>query len=187
MVDEHRMFALTRSLTSVPSRRDVLRGLAGIGLGLGVVRFPGAAEAKSKKRRKNKAKKPRPNQYGCLSVGARCKNADQCCSGICEGKKCRAHDTGACAAGTHPAGCGGASTVSCTTSLGKAGVCGTTTGKAGYCFASGQCFACTTDAECQVAEDGKYGPRAACVRCALECATTGGTACVGPDTIEVPV
>ncbi|MDF3042349.1 MAG: hypothetical protein K0Q71_5055 [Thermomicrobiales bacterium] len=182
-LNEGRCDALTRSVIGVPSRRDVLRGLAIAGLGFGAARRPLRSMAARKKRKK----KGRPNAFGCLNVGKPCTNAARCCSGICQRKKCRAHDTGICVAGDHSPGCGGDASVGCATSLGKAGMCGTTTGNAGYCFASGECFACRRDAECQAVENGKYGPRAACVRCALECAHTGGTACAGPDTIEIPV
>jgi hypothetical protein len=44
-VDEHRIAAMTRLLTGVPSRRDMLRGLAGAGIGLGVARVPSGAAA----------------------------------------------------------------------------------------------------------------------------------------------
>jgi hypothetical protein len=43
--------AVTRSLASAPSRRDVLRGLAGMGLGLGMARWPSTAETKKKRKR----------------------------------------------------------------------------------------------------------------------------------------
>jgi hypothetical protein len=55
-----------------------------------------STEAKKKRKRKKKDKKPKPNEYGCFEVGDTCKTAGQCCSGICEGKKCRAHGTGTC-------------------------------------------------------------------------------------------
>jgi hypothetical protein len=99
-MDQHRYHALTRTLTCLPSRRDVLRGLTGVALGLGVARLPEAAHARKKRKRKRRDKKATPNAFGCLSVGKPCKNADQCCAGICEGKKgkrtCRAHGTGTC-------------------------------------------------------------------------------------------
>jgi hypothetical protein len=90
-LNQHRIAVVTRSLTSVPSRRDVLRGLVGAGLGLGAARLPAVVAAKKKRK-----KKVKPNAFGCLNVDAACKNADQCCSGICEGKKCRAHGIGTC-------------------------------------------------------------------------------------------
>jgi hypothetical protein len=94
-MDQHRLRPLTRSLTRIPSRRDVLRGRAAASLGLGVARFPGSANAK-KKGKKKRSKKAKPNAFGCLEVGDACKNAAQCCSGICQGNKCRAHDAGTC-------------------------------------------------------------------------------------------
>jgi hypothetical protein len=95
-MNQHRVPTLSRSLASIPSRRDVLRGLVGAVFGLGVGRVPDFAEAKKKKGKKKRPKKAKPNAYACLSVGVECKNAGQCCSGICQGKKCRAHDTGTC-------------------------------------------------------------------------------------------
>jgi hypothetical protein len=183
-VNEHRFAIVTQSLNRLPSRRDLVRGLAGAGFGLAAARLPDSVTARQERRKRKKA---RPNAFGCFNVGKPCKRAAQCCSSICERKRRRAHDTGTCVAGKHPASCGGASNVACTTSLEKAGFCATTTGNAGYCIASGECFVCSTDAECQAAKNGKYGSRAACVRCAGECTTTGGTACVGPDTVEIPV
>ena len=92
--------AITRSLTSALSRRDVLRGLAGTGIGLGIARWSAPADARKKRKRRKKAKKAKPNAYDCLDVGDPCKNADHCCSGICQGKKgkkkCQAHGMGTC-------------------------------------------------------------------------------------------
>ncbi|MGH2617078.1 MAG: hypothetical protein ACRDJC_17740, partial [Thermomicrobiales bacterium] len=105
-MDQHRLTVVTRTLTSLPSRRDVLRGLFGAGLGLAAIRLPNVAAAKKKRR---KVKKARPNAFGCLEVGDPCKTADQCCSGICQGKKpkkgkkdkskCIAHNVGECGVG----------------------------------------------------------------------------------------
>src|SRR5687768_4676174 len=95
-MDSIRFDALVRSL--VESRRSLLVG----SLALTAGRFGvSTIEAKSKKRkRKKKPKKASPNEYGCLDVGNPCQDADQCCSGICDGTKgkrtCRAHDTGTC-------------------------------------------------------------------------------------------
>ncbi len=178
----HNLFdALTRAVIEVPSRRKVLRGLAGAGIGLGVTHFPNATDAKRKRKHKRE-KAPKPNAYGCLDAGKRCKTAEQCCSNLCDGKpgrrKCRAHDANGCKAGAQSVECGGTD-IACTTSFLEPGVCGTTTGKAGYCFAAGECATCTTDAECQEVEGGVLGPNAACILCA-DCPETGGTACVGP-------
>ncbi len=195
-MDQHRFTDLKRSLRHVPSRRDVLRGLASSGLGLGALRLSDVAESR-KKRKSRKKKKPQPapqpapqpsprpapqpapNAFGCLEVGDSCTSAAQCCSGICEGQPgketCQAHDTGGCTAGVQPETCGGTN-VACTTSLGSPGTCATTTGNAGYCLTAGDCFACKTDIDCQTLLDGQLGPHAACIRCA-KCTQTGGAAC----------
>jgi hypothetical protein len=181
-MNHYRIGALARALVNLPTRRDVLQSLAGTGLGLGVTQLPGAADAKRKRRRKKRAKTPKPNAFGCFDVGDFCKDAEQCCSNICEGKqgkrKCKAHDANGCSAGAQSEECGGAD-VACTTSFLEPGVCGTSTGNAGYCFVAGECAACKTDAECQEADGGQLVPSAACIRCA-DCPETGGTACVGP-------
>jgi hypothetical protein len=91
--------SLRRSLTARPSRRDVLRGLGGVGIALGSASLPPVVVAKQSKG-KPKPNKPQPNQYGCLEVGDPCGRSRQCCSGVCKGKpgkkRCRAHDTGTC-------------------------------------------------------------------------------------------
>jgi hypothetical protein len=184
-VDHNRFTVSIRSVSGVPSRRDLLRGLAGAGLGLGATRLPHVAAAK--KKRRSKKQKARPNAFGCLSVGVACKNADQCCSGICEGKNgkrsCRAHDTGGCKPGVRDTTCAASGTdMPCTTSAGaREGRCNTTTGNAGYCAVTRDCFECRTDMECQEF----CGPGAACIPCA-DCPDTGGTSCATADGTCVP-
>jgi len=177
-MNQNRFAAVTRLVSGVPSRRDLLRGLAGVGLGLGAARLPDRVEA----RKKGKPRIPKPNAFGCLNVGDACKRAGQCCSGICEGKKgkrsCKAHDTGTCSTGGQPGTCGGTD-VACTSSLDEEGYCATTTGNAGYCMLYPFCYACETDGDCRAAEGGVLGPRAACIRCA-NCASFAGTACAIP-------
>ena len=123
-MDQHHLTTWTRSLSSLPSRRDVLRGLAGAGLGLSALRLSDAVAAKhkNKKGKKRKRKKtsqtpitPPPftlpplvfNQFGCVEVGQPCRGDNtNCCSGICQGSaptpgqpdtsRCAAHDTGTC-------------------------------------------------------------------------------------------
>lgn len=184
-MDQNHFERLTRALTAIPSRRDVLRGLTGLGLGLGVPRLPEIAEAKKKRRRKKKGEKAKPNSFGCLNVGDPCKNEGQCCSGICTGKNgnktCRAHDTGRCSAGVRSEGCGG-TRVACRTNAGALGHCATTTGNAGYCQLYSFCIACQTDADCQAADGGVLGPTAACIPCA-GCPETGGTVCATADLL----
>ena len=76
LVQNH-MAAVTRSLTHVPSRRALLRGLTGACLGLAVSRLPDSAEAKkrrTKRRRKNKDAGPlcARNGEGCETHGDNC-------------------------------------------------------------------------------------------------------------------
>jgi hypothetical protein len=183
-MDHMHFEAVAQILTRRPSRRDVLRGLGGAGLGVGSVRLAAVVNAKKKRKHKKRKKKIKqktaaPNAFGCIDVGALCQTAEQCCSGICAGPKgtktCRAHDTGDCAVGDHPEGCGGIETA-CTTSSGLPGACGTTTGNAGYCLIAGDCYPCRTDADCQAAAGGQLGPTAACIQCA-DCENDGGTMC----------
>lgn len=170
-MNRHRADLSNRSLTQAPSRRDLLRGLAGAGLGFGAARLPAIVAARKPR------KKAKPNAFGCLDVGDRCRNARQCCSGICQGKngkrRCKTHDAGGCKPDTRPAICN-VTPGECTTSLGQPGRCATTTGKAGYCHDDLVCFACRTDADCPARTNA--GPRAACIRCA-DCPETGGLAC----------
>jgi hypothetical protein len=171
--------------TPSPSRRNVLRGLAGAGLSWGALTRPGNTVAKKKRthKKKKKQKAAEPNAFGCIDVGDLCQNAAQCCSGICEGKQgkqtCRAHDVQSCTAGTTWEACGGAD-VACTTGAGAPGHCFTTTGNAGYCATYAACYFCTTDVDCQLAMGSVLGPRAACVSCAT-CTNHRGTACASRD------
>ena len=58
-MDQHAVATVTRSLTSMPSRRGVLRGLASVGLGM--VTAWGQEATDAKKKRKKKRKKQRRN------------------------------------------------------------------------------------------------------------------------------
>lgn len=197
---QHHLTALTRSLASIPSRRDVLRGLAGMGFGLTALRAPAPLEAKrkGKRKRKNKKrkKKSKPNAFGCLSVGAFCKNATQCCSGICTGKKgkrkCRAHDTGECQQGVDGVcqsgtpivtACGNRTDCACVRTTAGSNVCGEL-----FCGRPGcsECAACTRDADCVALG---FPSTAACAPvtqglCSGICET--GMACVLPCGSELP-
>lgn len=191
-----------RSLTAVPSRRDVLRGLAGSGLGLAVLLdCPlDGSHVVAKKRGKNKKKhkkrslqpptSPPPppppfNRYGCLDIGQSCDgDSSLCCSGICDAKSsaCVAHNRDVCfpdtdyCASDAPSFCDG-NKPNC--------LCITTTGNAGFCadfedFSAVDTFCrlCSTDTECQA----ELGPGAACVilagQCSAFCAGTDRTACM---------
>jgi hypothetical protein len=182
-MDQGRFDAMTRALTRVPSRRAVVRALAGAGLGLTAAPRPNVAAAKKRRR-----KKVQFNAFGCVDVGGFCKTDSQCCSNVCGGKqgkqgkkKCQAHDAQGCQPGARSLSCNPTgSEVTCTTSLGFAeGICETTTGGAAYCASFGDCYPCTKDADCQALP--LCGPRAACIVCASCPAETGGTACVNPD------
>jgi hypothetical protein len=169
-VDGVRFDRLVRMVSRVTTRRRSMLALLAGGA------IPDLGAAKKHKRRKEKIKR---NSFGCVDVGKFCKNDDQCCSGVCAGKKgkkkCRAHDTGGCTA--EQDACIDPASATCTTSAGyPSGLCTRTTGKASYCtdilFA---CVECTKDADCQ-----QYcGPRAACVVCA-SCAP-GTTLCTGAE------
>ncbi len=137
--------------------------------------------AKKKKRRKRNKKVTR-NAFGCVNVGAFCKNDDQCCSGICQGKQgkktCQAHHTGGCTGQLHA--CAG-DLVPCVTATDENGTCARTTGNAGYCVvvAFDFCAACSRDTDCQA----MCGPQAACIVCESEC-EPNGTGCVGPSGVS---
>jgi hypothetical protein len=176
---------LTLTLTTTRARRRVLPPLvAGL-----LVAIAQPAAAKSKKKRR-----PKPNEFGCLNVGQRCRgNSDRCCSGICEGKKpkkgkkdrsrCVGHDIAICTQGVN----------ACVEAPGPATECNPadpdcdcyiTTGNSGFCGTEDrfQCRACSRDKDCV---DAGFPPGSACIRatgpacvaCALQEFTT---ACVGP-------
>ena len=171
---EHDRFDhLARVLSRHPSRRT----LAGM-LGLGVLGLVGGAQFEVVSARKKRKKKVKKNEFGCVDAGKFCKNAGQCCSGICQGKKgkktCKAHNESTCVTGQTEIGCGGRVNVACQTTAGEDGQCDTTTGNAPYCVADGGCAACKKDADCVAT----CGAGAACIRCG-GCDANGGTACVG--------
>ena len=172
-MDHHRFDQIARAVSHNLSRRS-LAGLAGIGA-LGV-----AGVADAGKKNKKKKKKVKFNNLGCVDVGKFCKTADQCCSGICDGKKgkekCQAHDESTCQNGQQQGLCGGTD-VACQTASGQEGICNTTTGKAGYCSGDGVCSPCKKDADCI----SRCGTGAACVPC-NDCDATGGFGCLGPES-----
>ena len=53
IMNQHHFTTLTHSLSNRPSRRNVLRGLATAGLGLGALWLSNTVEAKNKKKRNN--------------------------------------------------------------------------------------------------------------------------------------
>lgn len=178
-MDANRFDTVIQNLSNHPTRRTTL-GLA-LASVLGAL-ASAEADGKRRKQRRKKRKGPKPtpppgepifNEFGCVNVGGFCENDGQCCSGICTGQRCRAHDTGGCRAGQETEFCGGTD-VSCTGSAGDTGLCSTTTGQGAFCGASGNCFACNNDSDCIDV----CGPEAACVICD-GCPETGGTGCLG--------
>lgn len=177
-MDGNHFDALIHAFAIAAPRRAALSGALGAGLAALLTRSGVEEVTAKKKKRKKKIKR---NSFGCVNVGMFCKNDDQCCSGICEGKKgkkkCKAHDAEGCQAGQKSADCGGID-VSCTSSAGKEGTCNATTGNAGYCLNDGECFPCRKDADCQPF----CGPAAACIVCA-DCEETS-TGCAGPSPCD---
>jgi hypothetical protein len=175
---------VTRTLTSLLTRRNALRALAGVGFSLGGLRLAEVAGARKKRQRRKKTRKVKPNQFGCLEIGDPCQNADQCCSGICQGKKgkkrCRAHDIGTCDQ-DRPGYCaeGNPNDAACN---GGQGACFRTTSGSNICINNLDCRECQKDADCVALG---YPPGAACVQvsgdlaCAELCTDeTGHMACV---------
>jgi hypothetical protein len=178
-VDADQFDDVVRSLGAFAPRRRFLRGLMLVALGYSAIARFNVADAK--KQRKKKLKR---NQFGCVDVGGKCRgNSDNCCSGICEGKKpkkgkkdrsrCVAHNVGTCTSGQNSC----PEIVAC----GADAECYQTTGKAGFCAAPGvcDCAPCKKDKDCEP----EFGPGAACIVCTTDCVGvngSSGTACVPP-------
>jgi hypothetical protein len=173
-MNEPRFARWVRALSGPTSRRQTI--LASFLGGLALIRDRHGAAAKKKSRKK----KIKRNDFGCVNVGGFCKTSNQCCSGVCKGKKgkrkCKAHDTGGCT-GEQDA-CDGEA-VPCVSAASETGACVRTTGNAGYCNVAGVCAACTRDTDCQAT----HGPQAACFVCENECGPNG-TACAVPSEGE---
>jgi hypothetical protein len=199
-VDQNSFTGMTQTLSRVPSRRDVLRSLAGAGLGfsgLGGAAF-GALDADAKKtRRKKKRKKQlRPifNQFGCLDVRQPCKgDSTLCCSGICQGaaprkgkqdtSRCVAHGTGTCDQ-AQPGMCEAANPGQAVCNNSTTCVCLRTTAGSQFCGENSipvsGCAACQRDKDCEALG---FAPGSACAPfatgiCAGNC--TSGMVCVAP-------
>jgi hypothetical protein len=97
-MNQNRFGVLARALIGVPSRRHLLRGLAGAGLGWGVARLPDATEAKKKRKKKHRKKRHKGNDgptcgkagsppvrgkccAGAVAVDGVCRSCDVCASG----------------------------------------------------------------------------------------------------------
>jgi hypothetical protein len=166
-MDTDRFDRLSRTVSLLVSRRSVTGAL-----GLGAIAIPGLAEGRKNHKKRKKKKKIRRNGFGCVNVGNFCKSGDQCCSGICQGKKgkkkCQPHDASTCAGQD---GCAD-EFVPCTIKE-FTGTCAVTTGNASYCAVNSECVACAKDTDCEAL----CGAGAACIVCA-ECVVAGlQTAC----------
>jgi hypothetical protein len=196
-----RVETITGSLSSLPSRRDVLRGLGSAGLVLTAVRDEdAAARMRHHKKRKHKPKQKAPlppppplpfNEFGCLDIGQPCQgDSTLCCSGICDSdtSTCIGHNNGICFADTDP--CTTGMPFPCSPNPNPTDVicsCTLTTGKAPFCASFTDlsdptefCRFCSLDTDCQE----EFGPGAACVflrgGCSSFCASTDRTACLRP-------
>ena len=192
-MDQHHVHAMTRILGHLPSRRDVLRAVAGTGLGLGTLGALDHAQAGKKRRKKKKTRPLVLNQYGCVDVGQACRGDNsRCCSGVCDGaaprkgkpdqSRCVPHNAGVCTRETNS--CEVGVEVSCGPKP-QVNVCTVTTGNAAFCadISAGtttHCRVCRKDTDCQ----GEFGAGSACVvlggACTPLCVATGRTACLPP-------
>lgn len=199
-METQRFETLSASLRGLPSRRDVLRGLASAGLVLAADRQGDEVAARKRHHKKKKQKPPQKtpsppapappfNAFGCLDVGQPCQgDSSLCCSSICDAgtSTCVAHNAGVCFADTDTCTVGAA--ILCNPNN-TACNCTVTTGNAAFCadFADldisrpdDLCRFCSTDKECEE----EFGPGAACVVlkgiCTPICATTDRTACLRP-------
>jgi hypothetical protein len=191
-VDLTRFNAVTETITNLPSRRDMLRSLAGAGIGLGALLGSafGApdADAKKTRRKKKRKKQPRPvfNQFGCLGVGQPCKgDSTICCSGICAGsaprkgrpdtRVCAAHDTGTCKQDGVLAPCNNRTNCGCFRTTAGSDVCA-------ELFPPSACAACQRDADCLALG---FPPGTACALSAIPC-ESGRMACMVPCGAMLP-
>jgi hypothetical protein len=193
--------AVAGSLRSLPSRRDILRGLTGVGLVLTTVCQAGDAAARKGHHRqhKNKGKRRPPdsppappppfNNFGCLDVGQPCQgDSTLCCSGICDPgtSTCVAHDSSTCFADSEICTAGAA--IMCR-GIDCGCACTITTGNAAFCAdltpvsitdPGDFCRFCNQDTDCEE----EFGPGTACVVlkgiCTPLCASTDRTACLRP-------
>lgn len=154
--DGKRLDWLRNTLLGLPSRRDVLRGIAATGIGLVSVAVPASAGAKPKqqrKRRKPGQRPAKPNRYGCRKVDDSCRRHRQCCSGVCAGKRgrkrCRRHGAGTCSQ-TRPALCEAASQLTTLCNNSSNCACVRTTSGSAYCgsLVTSSCVPCKRDADC---------------------------------------
>jgi hypothetical protein len=158
-----------RALT-VPSRRDVLLALCGMGLGLGSLRLPDATEAKKKRRRKKRPTEASAPTAICTPKCSRKQCGNDGCGGSCG--SCATDQV--CATGTccTPAG----PEVTCTTECGYSEGCPRRCGMVpdrnchrpvadcGTCASGQQCLSngvCAID--CAIDEDCPFGRQCLCL------------------------
>ena len=79
-MDQHRFDTLARSLSGLPSRRHLLRGLAGAGVGLGAARLPAVTAAKGKRKDRDTGNgKPKRRNGLCKKDGSPCRRPGKDC------------------------------------------------------------------------------------------------------------
>jgi hypothetical protein len=203
-MDQQHLIIWKRSLRSAPTRRDVVRGLAGAGLGfsalLGSAFGALDADAKKTRRKKKKKKQQRPvvNQFGCLDVDQPCRgDSTLCCSGVCAGSapkkskpdrsRCAAHGTGTCDQAKGYCSAASVAEVLCNNSAQC--ICLRTTGGSSFCAANNnasRCAACQRDSDCEALG---FAPGSACApfstgACAGVCSS--GMVCVAPCGTAAP-
>jgi hypothetical protein len=147
-MDGSQLDHIVRSFTD--SRRSLLGAMLAAAAGRLSAK---STEAKKKRKRKKKDKKPKPNEFGCLEVGDPCKSEEQCCSGICDGKKgkrkCRAHGAGTCRQDLTGLCSDPPTLATCNDS--ETCFCLRTTANSNFCAELGQklCTDCQKDADCE--------------------------------------
>jgi hypothetical protein len=127
---------------------------------------------------------------GCATNGKSCQRADQCCSGVCKGKrgkkKCRAHGMGTCKQGQNVCTAADPHLLRCN-NIAACGCFRTTAGSpfCGNSFST-TCADCRRDGDCAALG---FPAGSACVAldvgaCAGDCPS--GTACLVPCGVEPP-
>lgn len=178
-MERSRFDQLTRQIAGVSSSRGFKPAIGGrrsllaavvvaVATGVGT----GGVDA-GKRRKQKKRKKARPNEFGCLDVGKPCQNEEQCCSGVCEGKKgkrtCRAHDTGTCQQDGQLVPCNNRSNCGCFRTTASSDVCA-------ELFPPSACAECRRDADCEALG---FPPGSACGLAPFPC-EHGAMACYVP-------
>lgn len=180
-MDAQRFDAIARLIGRTAARRRLLAGLALSPLaGLVATARPDDVLAKKKRKHKKRKKKATPNAFGCLEVGDPCQSEDQCCSGICEGKKgkrtCRAHDTGTCKQDGQLVPCNNRTTCGCLHTTAGSDICSEL-----FVPGGSACAACQRDADCLALG---FPPGSACGLSPIPCES--GMACFVPCGTVLP-